>query len=391
MKLYEEIIEEISSLYRETDTEEVMLVESLGRVLQQKVIADLDMPPFNRSAVDGYACRKEDLGNKMEVREMIAAGTVPLYKIGLNQCSKVMTGATVPGGADLVFMTEDTEIISESWVRCTNLESKINIAYYGEDYRQGDALLEKGTIIKSEHLAVIAGAGLDRITVSVLPRIGLIITGTELVAHNELPVEGKIRNTNGVQIISLLKELSITATYYGIIPDEREKLHRVFRKSIAENDMVIITGGAAAGDFDFVPDLIREEGYSILWERTGLKPGNPMSFGMKNDSCVFGLSGNPVSSLVQFKYLVVPVIYHLLGAAYKPLRIKASMKLDYFRMNASRLGIIPVRINADGEIEEIPFNGSAHINALSMANAFMEIPAGKNEIKQGEQVYVRPL
>ncbi len=391
MSSFEDIIRKIETLEPFTGREEISLDRALGRVLQQEVKADLDMPPFNKSAVDGYACRREDLENEMEVLEKIAAGMMPSTSINRNQCAAVMTGAAVPGGTDCVFMTEDTEYISEKRVRCINPASKTNIAYFGEDYRKGEVLLDQGTIIQPEHLAVIAGAGLEKISVSTMPSAGLIVTGSELVEHYEVPGEGKIRNTNGIQMLSLLQQLHIPVRYYGVVADEKTVLQQVFRQAVEECELVLITGGAADGDFDLVPGMIVEEGFTLHWKRTGLKPGNPMSFGTKGNSCVFGLSGNPVSSLVQFKYIVVAVIYRLLGAHYVPFRIKGIMKDMVVRKNASRLGVVPVYVDRGGEVMELPFNGSAHINALSKANALMEIPAGIAEIKAGERVYVRPL
>jgi molybdopterin molybdotransferase len=145
------------------------------------------------------------------------------------------------------------------------------------------------------------------------------------------------------------------------------------------------------GDFDFISEILQQQGFEIFWNRTGMKPGNPMTFSKKVDKYVFGLSGNPVSSLVQFELIAKPAIYRLLGAEYQPLRIKAPLSFDFKQRKADRLILVPVIINANGEVEAVPFNGSAHINSLVFANALMEIQPGRTEINRGETAYVRPL
>ncbi|MFZ5941294.1 MAG: molybdopterin molybdotransferase MoeA [Bacteroidota bacterium] len=365
--------------------------EALGTALQQEIRADRPMPPFDKAAVDGFACRMEDLDRELELLETIPAGSMPTKKILQGQCSRIMTGAAIPAGADGVFMIEDAEFPAPGRVRCTNAGSKKNICYLGEDYLANDLLLQPGCLLGPAQLAVIAGAGYRELKVSAPPRIALIVTGSELVEYHEEPAGGKIRNTNALQLLSLLKKIGLKTAYRGIVADERETLLQSFREAEQENEVVLFTGGAAVGDFDLVPGLISDEGYELLWTRTGMKPGNPMCFGIKGEKYVFGMSGNPVSSFVQFEFLVKPVLFRLMGAAYRPFRIKAVMGQDWYRKNASRFGVVPVGLNSEGEIMEVPFNGSAHLHALAAASALMEIPAGLKEIRKGDPVYVRPL
>jgi molybdopterin molybdotransferase len=391
MSNYEKIQETISALEQIYPAQEIELSESMGYMLREDILPESPMPPFNKSAVDGYACRKQDLDRDLRLLEVIPAGKVPGHRIGENQCAKIMTGGVVPEGADCVFMIEDAKIIDDHTVRCSNQHTNLNICYLGEDYQPGDLLVKKGSLLGAGHLAVIAGAGQQRIRVTKMPSVGVIVTGSELVAYEGVPEKGKIRDTNSIQLISLLKQMHLRPVFYGIIQDNYEALSATFQQALTENEIVIFTGGATVGDFDLVPKIIENEGFEALWTRTGLKPGNPMICAVKDQGYVFGLSGNPVSSFVQFNYLVKPVICRLLGADYKPMRIKAKMKSTYTRKNASRLGIIPVRINREGEVEEIPFNGSAHINAIPQADALLEIPAGITTIEEGEMMYVRPI
>ncbi len=391
MGKFEEILEIINNLPTDFNIEEIELQHAFNRILQEDIFADADMPPFHKSAMDGFACHLEDIGNELEVLEVIQAGMIATKKVGKNQCSKIMTGAPVPDGCDCVFKVEESENTGENYVRCTNPGTLKNICYKGEDYKKGELLIKKGTIVNVSQMAVLAGVGKVKIKVSALPKISLIATGSELVEPNEKPENGKIRNSNASQVISQLQKMNLDVNYVGLAKDDYESLTQLFNKTFETSDYVIFTGGASVGDFDFIPEILKSQGFNVLWDRTGIKPGNPMTFSQKGKKYCFGLSGNPVSSLVQFEMIAKPVIYKLLGANYQPFRIKAPLAFDFKQRNADRLILKPVIINESGLIEAIPFNGSAHINALVFANALMEIQTGQNEIMKGELVYVRPL
>ena len=390
MTVYENILNKISSLSPEFKTEKIRIEDGLGRILQQKVEAETDMPAFDKSAMDGYACRAEDLKNELELIEIIPAGKVPEFAISKNTCSKIMTGAAVPKNADLVFKVEDS-IEKDSKIICTDLHSKRNILKRGEDFKKGEVLLEKGLIIRAEHIAVMASVGVTEIEVATLPSIGIMVSGSELIEVGEPIQAGKIRNSNGSQLLSLLQKNNFPASYYGIVIDDFEALKQNFEKAFEENDCLIVTGGASMGDWDLVPKVLADMDFEILWERTGLKPGNPMSFGLKDHKYFFGLSGNPVSSLIQFEYIALPILHKLMGSHYKAFRFKAQMMVDFKRKNADRLGIIPVWLNQEGSIDEVRFNGSAHINGIASGNALLEFPVGTKKILKGELAYVRPL
>ena len=384
----QKIIAEIKPVF---SSETVSLENALNRVLAEEVLADTDMPPFDKSAMDGFACRLADIINELEVLETIQAGDVPEFSIEENQCSKIMTGAVVPPGADCVFMIEHSEETKSGKIKCTNPNTNQNICFQGEDYKTGTVLIEKGTRINVSQMAVLAGAGYSNVNVAKRPKSAVIATGSELVQPNQKPANGQIRNSNATQLISQLSQMNLPATNLGIVADEYETLKQVFENALRENDFVFFTGGASVGEFDLIPKLLSDLKFEVFWNRTGIKPGNPMSFSHKNGKYVFGLSGNPVSSMMQFELIAKPTIYKLLGASYSPPRIQAKISISFNRKKADRLGIIPVVINDKGEIEKIPFNGSAHINALVFANALLEFPLNKTELKKGEMAYVRPL
>ena len=391
MGKFEEITEKIKALPASFKTEEVELKDAFNRILQEDVFADIDMPPFNKSAMDGYACHLDDIENEFEVVETIQAGMVPMKTVGKNQCAKIMTGAPLPDGCDVVFKVENSEIIRKDFVRCTNSKTHLNICYRGEDYQSGELLIQKGTLINVPRMAVLAGTGKHRVKVSVIPKVSIIATGSELVEPWEIPPKGKIRNSNASQLISQLRKMNIDAKYIGLADDNLETLTALFNTALEESDFVFFTGGASIGDFDLIPGILEQQGFTVFWNSTGIKPGNPMTFSQKGDKFCFGLSGNPVSSLVQFELIAKPAICRLLGANFRTLRIKAALANDYQQKVDNRLIIVPVIINDEGLVEEIQFHGSAHINALANANALMEIEPGITKIDKGELVYVRQL
>lgn len=391
MDRYNENQQIIASLPTVFEAEMVELEKAFNRVLREDVFADTSMPPFNKSAMDGYACRLSDIGNELEVLEVIPAGKMPTRRIGINQCSKIMTGAAIPEGAECVFMVEDSEEMAANKVRCTNPKTKTNICLMGEDYKKGDCLMETGTLIKTSQLAVLAGAGYNKVIVSRLPRVAVITTGSELVEPHEEMVPGKIRNSNASQLLSQLVQMGLQPKYMGIAKDNFKQLVQLFTETLERFEVLFFTGGASVGDFDWIPHVLKQQSFDILWERTGMKPGNPMTLARAADRFVFGLSGNPVSSLVQFELMAKPALYKLLGANYKPVRVKTQLAGTYRRKKADRLAIAPVIINDAGEAETIDFHGSAHLNALVYAHALMEVPIGVSEINKGENVYVRPL
>jgi len=391
MNKFEQIQETINSFQLAFDSEEVTLDEAFNRALREDIIADMDMPPFHKSAMDGYACHFDDIESDLEVLEVVQAGMIPSKTVGKNQCVKIMTGAAIPAGCDCVFKVEDSETTDEKHVRCLNPKTFHNICFQGEDYREGDILIKSGTIVNTPQMAVLAGAGYSKVKVTKRPKISVISTGTELVHPHEKPKPGQIRNSNTNQIITQLIKMNLEVVETLLLADDYENIKLRFLQALEKSDIIIFTGGASVGDFDFIPELLKELDFKIYWDRTGMKPGNPMTFSQKENKYVIGLSGNPVSSMTQFEFIAKPLIYKLLGANYKVFRIKSTMNFEYSRKKADRLAIVPVIINEEGTIDKIPFHGSAHINALVSANALLEVPMDVSEYKIGSLAYVRPL
>ncbi|MCF8368858.1 MAG: molybdopterin molybdotransferase MoeA [Bacteroidales bacterium] len=388
---FEEALKLVNSVNFSLATVRVDINQSLGHVLAEDVFSDIQMPPFNKSAVDGYACRNSDLKNTLEVIEVIPAGVSPTKSVGPNQCSKIMTGAPVPIGADSVIMVEDVEEISEKKIRYLKDDVKDNICYIGEDLKEGEKVLEKGTPIQPQHIAVMATAGAVSPLVYKKVRVAVISTGDELVEPHFKPASSQIRNSNAYQLVAQVNKIGAIPEYIGIAKDTEESTREMLLKAFENNDVVLLTGGVSMGDYDYVPQVLNEMGIKLQFKSIAVQPGRPTVFGIKNNQFIFGLPGNPVSSFVQFELLVKPLIYRLSGYAFKPPKIGLPMGVDYRRKKSGRLSWLPVEINAKGEVIPLEYHGSAHINALVNARGLIAIPVGETELKKGTIVDVRQI
>ncbi len=371
--------------------EAVALEECMGRVLAEEVVSDLDMPPFNKSAMDGYACRKQDLGHALRVVEEIPAGYQPRRSVGENECAKIMTGAMVPEGADCVIMVEYVEEVSENTIRYLKESTKENICREAEDLRRGDKVLEKGALISPRQIAVLATVGHVNPMVATRPRVGVISTGNELVEPSEKASGPKIRNSNGWQLAAQVEEMGCLAKNYGIAEDTEEALNAVVSQAIAENDVLLLSGGVSMGDYDLVPGILRENGIELLFTKVAIKPGRPSTFGVGETTRCFALPGNPVSTFIQFEMLVKPALFKMMGHDYRPTVVKAKVQRDIRQKQADRLSIIPVKLVAADEVEPVDYHGSAHISAMCETDGFVIFPSMETLIKKGSVTDVRLL
>lgn len=385
-KAYDIIIDSVI----DTGTERIDFRNSLNRVLAEDVHSDIEMPPFDKSAMDGFACRRDDLENQLQIVETVPAGKVPQKKIGKNQCARIMTGAPVPEGADCVVMVEHTEEIANDQVKINKIINKDNISYKGEDVRVGDLVLRKGIIIEPKHLPIFAAVGYTNVLVGKKPKVGVISTGDELVEPQKKPGISQIRNTNSYQLMAQSFACGAEANYYGIAEDTEEATYRIVNKALEENDVVLLTGGVSMGSFDFVPKVLKKAGLTLHFDTLAVKPGKPTTFATGKNKRCFGLPGNPVSSFMQFDLLVKPMLFKMMGCDYKPVEIYLPMGVEYKRKKTDRKSYMPVKIE-NGEVIPVEYHGSAHIHALSLAQGIISIPIGKYELKKGEKVHVRQI
>lgn len=385
----EEAIGIIRSNSETLDAERLDLMESLNRVLREDVIADVDMPPFDKSAVDGFACHNDDIRETLVVVETIPAGVQPQRSIGRGQCAKIMTGAVMPEGADCVLLREDVEEIGGQSVRFKCDRTAVNICYKGEDVVVGQKLAVSGCRITPKEVATLALAGYSRPLVSKKPRVGIIATGDEIVEPSILPEQSKIRNSNSYQLFAHCVQFGCSPTYYGIVRDENDSILPVIKKATDENDLVLLTGGVSAGDLDLVPAMLEQAGFEILFRGVGIQPGRPTVFGTSGGKCVFGIPGSPVASFIVFEVLVKELLACSMGltdfAAISRCTLAGAIK----RQKVNRMGWRPVSIGIDGKAHPVEYHGTAHISSYAAADGIVAIPIGIAELNEGSIVDVR--
>ncbi len=369
--------------------EEQPLADCLGRVLAQDVCADMDMPPFNKSAMDGYACRHVDLPGPLSVLEVIAAGQVPTQVVGTGQCSKIMTGAPMPAGADCVIMVEFTEEVNADSIRFTEEKTNNNFCMQGEDVKTGDVVLRAGTKLLPQHLPILAMVGCATPCVIRAPRVGIMATGDELVPVDATPSAAQIRNSNSFQMEAQASALACVVTNYGIIPDDKDTHTDVLTRAIAENDVVLSTGGVSMGDFDLVPDLLAAQGLELLIRKIAMQPGKPIVFALGEEKACFGLSGNPMSSFIQFEFFVRAFLLALQGASTAACTVTLPLGETLTRKKGARMGWVPVSIQDGCTVGKVELHGSAHIGSMACADGFIAFPVGVTTLEKGDSISVR--
>ena len=384
-----EAIERTIGAVRVLPGERVNIRQALGRVLAEDVVSDIDMPPFDKSAMDGFACRRADLANELTVIEVIPAGSRPQRTVGIGECSKIMTGAMVPRGADCVVMKEYVETVPDGRIRFTGEKTSDNICRMGEDAKAGDVVLKKGTILRAQHIAVLASFGQAMPLVARRPRVAVIATGNELVDPALKPGISQIRNSNSFQIAAQIEQAGAVAEDYGAVADTVEAIDAAFKKAIDNSDVVIVSGGVSEGDFDLVPEVMKRNNVDLLFEKIAIKPGKPTVFGVSKKGYCFGLPGNPVSTFVLFELLCKPFLYKLMGHDYQPVNIQMPLDGPLLSKKTERQRWFPVVITEKGTVKQVEYHGSAHINALCSADGLICMGIGVSCIDKGAMVPVR--
>jgi molybdopterin molybdotransferase len=391
MVSFEKALEIVINVDYNIKTEIVDIKKCLGKILAEDVFSDINMPPFDKSAVDGFACRNEDIANILDVIEVIQAGGVPKKVVGKNQCSQIMTGAPVPLGADVVLMVEDIESINEKKIRYKKDFVKQNICFFSEDIKENQLVIEKGTLIKASHIAVMATVGYVNVKVVKVPVVGILSTGNEIIEPYLKPEKSQIRNSNSYQLMAQIEKVGAIPNYLGIVEDTEEATYNAIQKAVETSDIILLTGGVSMGEFDLVPKILEKHGFEIHFHNIAIQPGKPTLFAQFNNKYCFGLPGNPVSSFVQFELLVKPLIYRLQGYNYKEKIFKFEYGSDFSRKRVDRKAIVPVYFDENGKVYPVDYHGSAHINSLTLADGLMEVEIGTSIIKKGDIVNVRQI
>lgn len=375
------------------EKEQINFTQSLHRVLACDVFSDIDLPPFNKSAMDGFACRMADLAGPLAVVEHIPAGVMPTKTIRKGECAKIMTGGVVPQGADCVIVVEQVEYVDVNAIRFLNRHTSTNICAQGEDVRRGDLVLGAGTEIEPQHIAVLASVGAVNPWVYRKPLVAVWSTGTELVEPHCTPSASQIRNSNSYQLIAQCKRLGIDAHNAGMVADNKLQMARQLTGLLSQTDVVLITGGVSMGDHDYIPEVIQSMPCDLLFQNILIKPGKralaaKLHHGQK---WIIGLPGNPVSSFVLFEILVAPFLRSIEAKAHNGHTLCLPIDAPYRRKEADKQVFVPALITPQGTVRLTDYNGSAHIHAYTQCTHMMEIPIGCAELHKGDKVLVRQI
>ena len=381
--------------------ERVPLLEALGRVLAEDVTSDIDIAPFDNSAMDGFAVRAADLAGAstrspvaLRVVDHIAAGGVGTVPVTQGTASRIMTGAPIPEGADAVVMVEFTKVDSGdgstgsvvSFEREPKVEDHIRRA--GEDVRAGEVVVAAGEIVRPASIGLIAAAGNPTVSVRRRPRVAVLSTGDELVEVDEMPGPGQIRNSNTSSLAAQVIEAGGVPDIIGIVHDTEEATRTAFKRA-AESDFAVTSGGVSVGDFDYVKPVLEELG-SIVFSRVDMRPGSPQTFGSIAGTPFFGLPGNPSSTYVGFEMFVRPALRKMQGMRTLDRPTVTARLTEAVTKRQGRRYFLRARLSrgADGAWE-VMLPGSQSSAVLSTAhksNAFMVLPEGPSRFAAGDLV-----
>lgn len=386
MHSYNEALKIIQTQKTKPQTEIVNLEKAIGRYLVEEIESTIFLPPYNKSAMDGIAVASQDSSDFFSIIEIIGAGDVPGASLKRGDCAKIMTGAMMPKGADKVIRSENIKTEGDK-VFVTNPEKRSNVIKKGENLKPGKLVLTP-RLIRPSDIAVLASLGINPVKVLKKPKVGIIITGSELIEPGEPVQDYSIYNCNGPQLVAQATEMGCDTVYYGIIRDNMENIKNTISRALFECDIVLLSGGVSMGDFDFVPAALKENDVEIHFHNVGIKPGKPSLFGRKGETFVFGLPGNPVAVFVIFEIFVKPLIAKVYGIPYSSKNEDGILENSIDRKDAGRESFRPVRIE-NGRIIPLEYHGSSHINALSDANGLIQLEKGLKHIEQGSKVTVR--
>ena len=389
---------------RPLGVERVALLESLGRVLAEPIRAPMTLPAWDNSAMDGYAVRGEDIDRatreqpaSLRVLETVAAGRFATREVGAGEAIRIMTGAPIPAGADTVVRVEDTDAGTETVHVRDARDARRNIRPRGEDFNEGDSLLEPGAVLGAAQLGILASAGRASVDVHRRPRVAILGSGDELVdvdRFHEVLAGKKIVSSNGYTLHALVRSAGGEPVNLGVAADTPASMREYVRRA-AGCDLLITSAGVSVGEFDYTRDVIQALGAEMKFWRVRMRPGAPLGFGLLESMPWIGLPGNPVSAMVTFELFVRPVIRRLLGHARlfrRPIpavleeRVTIGARLTHFLraiVSTADDGRVTARLTGP--------QGSGILTSMSRANALLVVPEERPVVEAGETLFTLPL
>jgi molybdopterin molybdotransferase len=381
------------------ETERVPLHGARSRVVTGDVKAPVDLPPFDNSAVDGYAVRHADLRSDrdttLEISGRLTAGARANLALKSGEAIRIFTGAAIPEGADTVFMQEDVTVEGGRVTVPKGLKPGANRRLAGEDVPAGAVVLPTGTVLEAQHIALAAALGLTAISVRRRLKVAIFSTGDEVVEPGAARAGTTIYDSNRVLLTELLERLGMVVSDLGILADDPEKLSHALREAATGHDCIVTSGGVSTGEADYVRDAVERIGSLAFW-RVAIKPGRPVAMGVirganeGNDAAFVGLPGNPVAVFVTFVRVVKPLLRRLSGARPdKPVPLPVRAAFAYSKKKDRREYVrVALRRGTDGEIEAVkhPQDGAGILTSLTETDGLLEFPEDVTAIEPGARV-----
>lgn len=402
-----EAFELIRSTVNPLAVETIELKDAVGRVLAQDIASDVDSPPYDKSMMDGFAIRAEDINaglKKFEVIETVAAGSWPKKVISAGTSARIMTGAPIPDRADSVVMIELSETSESGGKQYVTLNiDRLEAGKYtmprANNIAKGQTVFGSGHQIRTTDIALLAETGAARFDVRQRPTIAVLPTGDEIVDCSKVPGKAQIRNSNGPMLVAMANQIGLETTDLGIGPDDEARLAELVQNGL-KNNILLLSGGVSMGEFDLVPKILSEAGVKQVFHKVAIKPGKPIWFGVLDrengeSTYVFGLPGNPVSSMIGFHLFVRSAVRLLTGEEnFEPQAVMAILNSNH-HARGNRPTYWPscwVRDeDSQRKVEPLQWHGSSDLVALGKAEALAYFPAGTKEHLAGEVLKVYSL
>jgi molybdenum cofactor synthesis domain-containing protein len=376
-------------------SEAVVLSEAMGRILAEDIIADCDLPPFDRAQMDGYAIRAEDVSTtqaRLKIVGESAAGSGWHHEMKAGEAVRIMTGAPVPVGADAVQQVELTRESDGHVEILESVDSGRSIVRRASEIKSGETVLRAGDDINAAMIATLASFGYAEVKVGRRPRVAVMATGSELVDVDKKPGADQIRDSNNYTIAAYAALAGACVERLPLAVDDTEGLKRQIAQAAAAADVLVTSGGVSMGVYDFTKTALRELGAEIFFERVSLRPGKPTVFARLGDTLVFGLPGNPVSVTVTFNLFVRTALRAMQGAQERALKEERAVLARDLKGSIDRESYLPAVLRTDEKgtlmAEPLQWGGSSDFVAFARATALIDVPAGVKMIEAGDRVTI---